>query len=310
PVTKDYYPPLPLISQNTVIEENPDQRKFTTAFTEKTLAFIEKSKKKPFFIYLAHPMPHVPLFVSDKFKGKSGQGLYGDVIMEIDWSVGQIRDYLKQNNLDKNTVLILTSDNGPWLNYGNHAGSTGGLREGKGSTYDGGQKVPCIVEWQGMTPKGLVINKLASAIDLLPTLCEITSSKMPTKKIDGVSLYSLLKGDRKAEPRKHFAYYYRQNNLEAIRYRDWKLVFPHPGRTYEGFDPGKDGKPGGANENYNFSGGLYDLRRDPGERYNVQFANKEVYDTITRIAESMRLDLGDNLTGDKGIGKRAIGEIK
>jgi arylsulfatase len=310
PVTKNYYPPLPLFSQNNKIQENPDQSNFTTDFTKKTLDFIDKNSDQSFFIYLAHPMPHVPLFVSDKFKGKSKQGLYGDVIMEIDWSIGQIRDHLKKRGLSDNTLLILTSDNGPWINYGNHAGSTGGLREGKGSTYDGGQKVPCIMEWPGIIPKGKVCNQLASAIDILPTICEITDSKLPHNTIDGVSLLELLKGNVNAEPRKNFAYYYRQNNLEAVRYGDWKLVFPHPGRTYEGFNPGGDGIPGSANENFNFGGGLYDLRRDPGERYNVQYSNTAMFDTLTTFADSIRTELGDNLKGVQGKGRRKIGDLK
>ena len=310
PVVKDYYPPLPLISQNEVIETNPDQSKFTTIFTEKTINFIEESKNESFFIYLAHPMPHVPLYVSDKFKGKSKQGLYGDVVMELDWSIGQIRDKLKSSGLSDNTILIVTSDNGPWLNYGNHAGSSGGLREGKGTTWEGGQRVPCLIEYGNNINSSKVYNHLASAIDILPTVCEMTGSKLPTKKIDGVSLAPLITGKTMIGPRSTFAYYYRENNLEAVRYHNWKLVFAHPGRTYEGFNPGSDGKPGGANENFSFSGGLYDLRRDPGEKYNLQFSHPEVFKAINTIADSIRSDLGDNLTNNQGNGRRAIGILR
>ncbi len=146
PVNKNYYPDLPLIEGDEVVELDPDQTQFTTMFTERALGFIDKNKDNPFFIYLAHPMPHVPLYVSGKFKGKSKQGLYGDVMMEIDWSVGQILSKLEEEGLDKNTLVIVSSDNGPWLNYGNHAGSTGGLREGKGVSFEGGQRVPCIMQ--------------------------------------------------------------------------------------------------------------------------------------------------------------------
>lgn len=148
------YPDLPLIEGERTIELNPDQSQFTTNFTNRTLEFIDKNKKRPFFIYLAHPMPHVPLFVSDKFKGKSSQGLYGDVMMELDWSIGAVMEKLKGEGLDKNTLVVVISDNGPWLNYGNHAGSSGGLREGKGTSFEGGQRIPCIMQWSGVIPSG------------------------------------------------------------------------------------------------------------------------------------------------------------
>jgi arylsulfatase len=309
PVTKNYYPALPLIKNDETIETNPDNTQFTTWFTEKALDFITRKKDKPFFVYLAHPMPHVPLGVSSKFKGKSKQGLYGDVVMELDWSLGQVRETLKKLKLDDNTLVIVTSDNGPWFNYGNHAGSTGGLREGKGSTYDGGQKVPCLMSWKGKIPSGLVSSSLSSAIDILPTIVEATGAKMPKRRIDGLSLMEVLNGKTDAEPRETFLYYYRRNNLEAVRHGNWKLVFPHPGRTYEGFSPGKDGMPGGANENHNFSGGLYDLRRDPGERYNLMFDYPEITKQLNEIADNAREDLGDALTQKEGKNRREIGRI-
>ena len=309
PVNKNYYPPLPLIEGDEVVATNPDQSQFTTWFTERTINFIKKNKDKPFFAYLAHPMPHVPLFVSDKFKGKSQQGLYGDVIMELDWSIGQIRKTLKDLKLDENTLLIVTSDNGPWLSYGNHAGSAGGFREGKGTTFEGGHRVPCIVEWTGVVPAGRVSNNLAAGIDILPTIVEATSARLPTKKIDGVSLLANLKGNLSVKPRENFLFYYRRNNLEAVRHGDWKLVFAHPGRTNVGFKPGKDGQPGGGNENFNHQGGLYDLRRDPGERYNVQFDFPEVTAELMKIADEARQDLGDDLTNSPGQNRRPIGRV-
>ncbi len=309
PVNKNYYPPLPLIEGNRVIETNPDQSRFTTMFTERATGFIKENRNKPFFVYLAHPMPHVPLFVSEKFKGKSAQGLYGDVIMELDWSIGRIRETLRSLNLEKNTILIVTSDNGPWLPYGNHAGSTGGFREGKGSTFEGGQRVPCLVEWPGVVPAGVVCNNLASGLDMLPTIAEATGASLPVKKIDGVSLLKNWKGDFSVKPRETFLFYYRKNNLEAIRHGDWKLVFTHPGRTHEGFSPGKDGQPGGVTENYIHKRGLYDLRRDPGERYNVEFDFPEVAEKLMRIADEARDDLGDDLTGNPGKNRRQIGTV-
>jgi arylsulfatase len=310
PSAGKYYPPLPLIEGDQVIKTNPDNTQFTTLFTEKAVDFIRRSKTKPFFLYLAHPLPHVPLAVSDKFKGKSKQGLYGDVMMEIDWSIGQILQTLKELKLEKNTLVIFTSDNGPWINYGNHAGSTGGLREGKGTSFEGGQRVPCLMLWKGTIPEGFVCNKLVSGIDILPTLAAISGAALPEKRIDGVNILSLMKGDINANPRKSFYYYYRKNSLEAVSNGDWKLVFAHPGRTYEGFKPGKDGLPGGANENCNFPAALYDLRRDPGERYDVKESNPEVVAELEKIASEAREDLGDDLTGNPGKNRREPGRIQ
>lgn len=310
PVTKNYYPPLPLIEGDQTLATNPDNTQFTTQFTEKTLDFIRRKRNNPFFVYLAHPLPHVPLAVSDKFKGKSKQGLYGDVMMEIDWSVGQILQTLKVLKLEKNTLVIFTSDNGPWLNYGNHAGSSGGLREGKGTSFEGGQRVPCLMKWEGTIPEGIVCSKLASGIDILPTIAAIAGAPLPEKKIDGVNIIELMKGDPEANPRKSFLYYYRKNSLEAVNNGNWKLVFPHPGRTYEGFAPGKNGQHGGANENFSFEGGLYDLRRDPGERYNVKESYPEIVAELEKIAAEAREDLGDDLTGNPGKNLREPGKIK
>lgn len=304
------YPDLPLIQGDRTIELNPDQSRFTTNFTNRTLEFIDKNKKRPFFIYLAHPMPHVPLFVSDRFKGKSKQGLYGDVMMEIDWSVGAVLDKLKKEGLDKNTLVVLVSDNGPWLNYGNHAGSSGGLREGKGTSFEGGQRVPCIMQWTGVIPSGAVCDKMASAIDLLPTFSAISNAKLPDVKIDGVDIMPLLKDDPTANPRTSFYYYYRVNDLEAVSDGQYKLIFPHTYRCYENFVPGDDGRPGKVEEYYRLNEKmLIDLRRDPGERYNVIGQHLDVVERLERMANEAREDLGDNLTGDKGKNCRSAGRI-
>jgi arylsulfatase A-like enzyme len=309
PTGKNYYPPLPLIEGEEVVATNPDQSQFTTQFTERTVEFIRRNKDNPFFVYLAHPMPHVPLFVSDKFAGKSEQGLYGDVMMELDWSVGQVLSVIDELGLEENTLVIFTSDNGPWLNYGNHAGSSGGLREGKGTTFEGGQRVPCLMRWKGTLPGGVVMNNLASGIDVLPTLADIAGADLPERKIDGVSLRPLLMGETDAHPRETFLYYYRNNNLEAIRHGNWKLVFPHPGRTYAGFEPGADGMPGKAMENFEHQGGLFDLRRDPGEQYNVMEFYPEIAEQLNALANEAREDLGDDLTGMPGKNRRKPGLI-
>jgi arylsulfatase A-like enzyme len=310
---KGKYPPLPLIKGNETfryIQTLTDQSQLTTIYTEHAVDFIHRNKNKPFFLYLPHSMPHVPIAVSEKFKGKSKQGLYGDVVMEIDWSVGEIMKALKADGLDKNTLVVFTSDNGPWLNFGNHAGSTGGLREGKGTSFEGGQKEPCIMRWPGVIPAGTVCNQLSATIDLLPTVAAITGGSLPDHVIDGVNILPLLKGDTKAAPRKEFYYYYRRNNLEAVRLDNWKLVLPHKGRSYENQQPGKDGYPGPAPEDVPVALALYDLRRDPGERYDVQTSHPDIVQRLQALAEKAREDLGDDLTNRKGKNVRLPGMVQ
>jgi arylsulfatase len=305
-------PELPLLHNTEKIREfhNLDeQAEITTIYTEKAVQFIRDNRKNPFFLYLAHNMPHVPLAVSGKFKGKSEQGMYGDVVMEIDWSVGEVLKTIDECGLTNKTLVIFTSDNGPWLNFGNHAGSAGGLREGKGTSFEGGQREPCLMRWPGIIPAGTVCNELSSTIDLMPTFAAITGAALPEKRIDGVSILPLLKGDFGSKPRKQFYYYYRQNSLEAVREGTWKLVLPHPGRTYEGHAPGSDGKAGQVNENFGFPGGLYDLRRDPGERYNVRDLYPDVIARLEKIVQEARDDLGDDITGNPGKNRREPGRI-
>lgn len=309
PDIRDYFPPLPLIENELVIATNPDHNQFTLQFTQKAIEFIRRNRSKPFFLYLAHPLPHVPLGVSEAFRGKSEQGMYGDVMMEIDWGIGEIMKTVRKLGIERNTLVIFTSDNGPWINYGNHAGSTAGLREGKGTTFEGGQRVPCIMWWEGTIPAGTVTNRLAAGIDILPTIAEITGAPLPARRIDGVSLMPLLKGDLSAIPRKEFYYYYRKNNLEAVTDGRWKLVFPHHGRTYEGFQPGSDGKPGAVYENHFFEGGLYDLWRDPGERYDLKEYYPEIVQRLENLSAEAREDLGDDLTGAPGKNRREPGRV-
>lgn len=298
------YPPLPLYEGNKAIKtitNLDDASRLTAAITERAVGFIRKHKEDPFFMYVPHPLPHVPLAVSSRFKGKSERGMYGDVLMELDWSVGEILAELKKQGLDNNTIILLTSDNGPWLNYGDHAGSSGGFREGKGTSFEGGQRVPLIVRWPNVVPAGRVSNKLLTAMDILPTLAELCDARLPKKKIDGVEWTALLKGDDSKVPRDEFLYYYRKNNLEAVRKGNWKLVFPHSGRSYEGDLPGKGGVPGLAPENRKFPLALYNLERDPGERYDVSRQHPEIVTALNKLAEDARADLGDDL--QKRIGK-------
>jgi len=307
------YPPLPLMEGNEKAGEIltfQDQDKLTTLYTERAVKFIEKNKNRPFFLYIAHSMVHVPLGVSDKFRGKSPQGMFGDVMMEVDWSVGEVMKVLERNGLEKNTLVIFTSDNGPWLNFGNHAGNTGGLREGKGTSWEGGQRVPCIMRWPGMIPAGTVCNKLASSIDILPTLAAITGAPLPDKKIDGVNILPLLLGDKEAFPCHEFLYYYQQNALEAVQIDYWKLILPHSGRTYRGFKPGSDGWPGPTGTEKIETMQLYDLRRDPGEQYDVSQWYPEKVKELLELVERARADLGDDLTQRPGRGRRKPGRIQ
>ena len=306
---KNTYPELPLIKGNELYRELKsieDQNEITTVYTEAAVDFIRRKHDDPFFLYVAHSMPHVPLAVSDKFKGKSEQGLYGDVMMEIDWSVGEILNALDEYGVAENTLVIFTSDNGPWLCFGDHAGSAGGLREGKGTSYEGGQRVPCIMKWPGVIPESTICNKLSSTIDVLPTLAEITGATMPKAKIDGVNILPLLKGEQDADPRRVLYYYYGNNQLEAVRKDNWKLVFPHDHRSYVGDEPGQNGLPGPT---HTATSGLelYDLRRDPGEQYDVSAFYPEKISELQALAEKAREDMGDSLTGNEGANRREPG---
>ena len=281
----------------------------TPTITQKAVGFIRKHKHKPFFLYVPHPLPHVPLAASKRFKGKSEKGIFGDVLMELDWSVGQILKELKSQGLDENTLVIFTSDNGPWLNYGDHAGSAGGFREGKGTSFEGGQREPTIMRWPGVIPAGRISNKLLSTIDILPTLVKLTGARLPAEKIDGIEFVDLLKGNDVQTPRHEFLYYYRKNSLEAVRKDNWKLIFAHPGRSYEVSLPGREGQPGATSETHAFAKALYDLTRDPGERYNVLEQHPEIVAELEKIADRAREDLGDDLQQKEGKNRREAGKV-
>ncbi len=292
------YPVLPMLEgDNPVryIKTLEDQGQLTGIYTERATAFIKKNKNNPFFLYLAHSMVHVPIAASPKFKSKSKLGLFGDVMMEVDWSVGEVMKTLRENGLDKNTLVVFTSDNGPWLNFGNHAGNTGGLREGKGSSWEGGQREPCIMRWPGKIPAGTICNKIASTLDLLPTIANIIGATLSSNKIDGINILPLLLQEANANPRNELAYYYKTNDLEAVRKERWKLVFPHLGRTYKNNLPGRDGWPSPTPE-VKVAMALYDLSSDPGETIDVQSQHQDVVKDLQALGDKYRKDLGDNLT--------------
>ena len=300
---KGKYPPLPLLEGNKplkFIRNLEDQATLTTTYTERAVKFINKNKKNPFFLYLAHSMPHVPIAASTKFTKKSQGGLYGAVMEEIDWSVGEVMKSLDANGLTNNTLVIFTSDNGPWLTFGNHAGNTGGLREGKGTAWEGGLKVPCIMRWPGNIPAGTICNSLAATLDLLPTITNICKAKLPVKKIDGVDILSLLTLQTNAHPRDEFVYYYDRNNLKAIRNAQWKLVFPNISQTYNKPNAiGAGGFPGKYGSD-TVSLALFDLRTDPGENRDVKDKHPDIVQQLTLLANKYRKELGDDLTKQIG----------
>ena len=306
------FPHLPLVEGNETIElikNYAGQDKLSTLYTEKAVDFINRNAEQPFFLYLPHTMPHIPLGVSDKFRGKSEQGMYGDVMMEIDWSVGQIMEVLETNGISDHTLVIFTTDNGPWLNYGNHAGSSGGLREGKTTSWEGGQRVPFILKWPGQTPEGSICHKLSCTIDLLPSIAEIVGADLPERKIDGVSLTALWSGDFEAEPRQELYYYYGKNNLNAVRKGNWKLVFPHTFGSYHAI-PGNDGRGGRRIQTQVDSLELYNLMRDPGEEYNVISLYPEKVEELQAVAAKAREELGDLNEGiEMGKENRPIGAL-
>lgn len=311
PETKGYYPPLPLYQDDKVVDTVlTDQSMFTTWFTKKSVDFIKRNKENPFFLYLAHPMPHVPLFVSDKFKGKSDRGLYGDVIMEIDWSVGEVLKALKENGLEENTLVIFLSDNGPWLSYSGHSGSAYPLKEGKGTSWDGGVKVPAIMKWKGRIPEGKVQKNPAMSIDLLPTIAALTGAQLPPLPIDGLDISSMLTDNSAVSPQEAYFVYYNRNELQAIVMGDWKIYLPH---RYRSIAPEQGFRDDGIPINYTMIDleemELYHIPTDPSEGNNVIDDNPQVVEQFLRLAEIAYLDMGDALTGKEGKNLREPGKI-
>jgi len=280
------WPHLPLMEGNEII--NPqvsakDQELLTKQYTLRTVSFIEKNKEEPFFVYLPHSMVHVPLFVSDDFKGKSGAGLFGDVMMEVDWSVGEIMKVLRKHNLHKNTLFVFTSDNGPWLNYGDHAGSAAPLREGKGTMFDGGCREPMLAWWPGTITANSICREPAMTIDLLPTIAHLTKAKLPEHTIDGQNVWPLFTEDGAVSP--HEAYYlYYGNQLQAVRQGKWKLHFPHSYRTMAG----KPGGKGGIPTNYSQAKiglSLFDLSQDIGESKDLKDKHPKVVQRLSQLGK-------------------------
>ena len=302
------WPHLPLYEGSKVI--NPqimpeDQVTLTRSLTERAVQFIEDKKDTPFFIYLPNPQPHVPLFASEEFQGKTTRGLFGDVLSEIDWQVGKIIETLKAHQLDENTCIVFTSDNGPWLSYGDHAGSAGPLREGKGTNFEGGFRVSCLMRWPGKIPAGSVTNEIAATMDLLPTFCHLADSELPERKIDGRDISALmLTPESASSPHKVFFHYDGGNRLAAVRSGKWKLMFP---QNYNSPIPGSGGLPG-KNQKKRIDLSLFDLEADVGETTNLAEDNPEIVARLKLAAQRMRRDLGDGKE-NRGFARRRIGSL-
>ena len=281
-----------------------DQSAHTRKLTERTVQFIEQNKSQPFFIYLPHPLPHVPLFMGPDFEGKTERGAYGDVVEELDWSVGRILDTLDANGLRENTLVIFTSDNGPWLRYGDHGGSAGPLREGKGTHFEGGFRVPCIVSWPGTIPPGTVNSQFAATLDLLPTFAALAEAPLPPNRIiDGQDIRSLLLGEETKDYERTF-FYYQGPNLNAVRQGKWKLILPS---SYTVWEKGHDGIPGAQQTQHQIELSLYNLDTDVGETTNVADQHPRIVDEIQALADAARLDLGDGQT--VGANVRPLGRV-
>ncbi len=307
---KNPWPDLPLIEGDQII--NPkvtgeDQTQLTTQYTQRAVKFIEKNKDKPFFLYVPHNQCHVPLYVSDKFKGKTERGLFGDVMAELDWSVGEILAALKTNGIDEHTLVIFTSDNGPWLSYGTHAGSAGPFREGKGTTWEGGHRVPMIARWPGKIPAGTVCNEMAATIDVLPTLAKLADAPLPKNAIDGKDIWPLLSSAKDAKtPHEAYAFYW-LGHLQAIRSGKWKLHFPHDYRTLKN-KGGDEGNPAAYSASKTELA-LYDVEADLGETTNLAQKHPDIVENLKKLAEKYREDLGDTATKQIGKGVRPAGKL-
>jgi arylsulfatase A len=306
---KGTYPDLPLIDGDRTIALNPDQTQLTKDYTARATRFIARNKERPFFLYLAHSMPHVPLFASDRFRDQSGAGLYGDVIQEIDWSVGEVLKALEENGLSQNTLVIFTSDNGPWLSYGNHSGSAGKLREGKGTVWEGGVRIPCVMRWPGKIPANTVCTEPSMTIDIFPTVAHITGATLPRHKIDGKNIWPLIDGTPGAtSPQQAYFFYYNTNDLLAVRSGPWKLYVPQPYRSLNGRPGGTNGIPA-KYENLETDLALYNLESDPSETKNLASAERESGKRLEFLLTQMRRDLGDALSNTQPAAARQPGRI-
>ncbi|MCL4124580.1 UNVERIFIED_CONTAM: hypothetical protein GTU68_036383 [Idotea baltica] len=270
-----FYPPIPLYDQREVIETEPDQRQLTKRYTKAATEFIETNREAPFFLYMAHSFPHIPLFASEDFEGKSTRGLYGDVVEELDWSVGQIMGKVRDLGLSENTFVFFTSDNGPWLVMNNRGGSAGLLREGKGCTWEGGMREPAIAWWPGKIAPGQVTQSIASTMDLFVTALKLGGGELPTDRVyDGVDMMPILTGPTSTV--RDDVYYYLGRELFAVRKGPWKMHYktftPYRGQKPEVHDPPL----------------LYNVEEDPSEMRDVAADHPRIIAELEAVAEAHR----------------------
>ncbi len=291
---KDKRPPLPLLRNEKVIEAPAEQETLTKRYTQEVIRFITEHKDQPFFVYLPHTMPHNPVHASDAFRGGSSNGRYGDAVEEIDWSAGRILEAVRQLGLDNNTLVLFTSDNGAASRWG---GGNGPLRGGKGSTWEGGMREPCIVRWPGRIPAGKTCDELTCTMDLMPTFAGLAGTEPPQDRIiDGKDIWPLMAGQKGADSPHEAFYYYHTSQLQAVRSGKWKLHLPI-----------KSKKKGWSGTESHVAVALYDLEADIAERNNVADKHPEVVQRLLALAEKARKDLGD--VGIEGAGQRPAGWV-
>jgi arylsulfatase A len=285
------YPPLPLMRNEAVIETEPDQNLLTGRYTAEAIRFMTEHRTRPFFLYLAHSMPHDPAHAGPGFRGKSANGIYGDTIEELDWSTGQILDALKRLELDDRTLVVLTSDNGAPRRWG---GSNAPLRGFKESTWEGGMRVPCLARWPGKIPRGSVSDQMVTSMDLLPTLAGLGGAAVPGDRIlDGRDVWPILSSQPGARtPHDRFFYYF-MGDLEAVRSGKWKLHLGH--------------RPPNSTDRVVQDPELYDLEADLGETTTLAAKHPNVVRRLMALAEEAREELGDDRTGHKGTRTRPAG---
>ncbi len=283
PYSNDMRPPkwpdIPLLEGNDTLELNPDQGKLTALYTERSIQFIEKNRDQPFFIYLPYAMPHVPLYASEQFSGKSNRGIYGDVVEEIDWSVGEILKSLEKNQLDKNTLVFFTSDNGPWIVKHLEGGSAGLFRDGKGSTWEGGLRVPAIAYWPGQIAAGAVNQTPFHATDLFTTLHSLAGIPLPEKNaLDGISLPDVLLENKEEKPDRLLFYYGPDNEVMAVRKSSWKLHIKTFSQTANDYFEGELPL-------------LFDLDQDPSETQNQAAQHPELVQELRQAIEDHKAEV-------------------
>lgn len=306
------FPPLPLFDGNEVINADVqpnDQKGLTKLYADRAIQFIERHQKEPFLCYVPFAMPHVPLYVTDEFKGSSEQGPFGDVVQEIDANVGRVVDLIDKLDLGSKTLIIFTSDNGPWTAFGHHAGSSGGLREAKGTCWEGGVRVPCVMRWTGSIPAGTVCDEPLMTIDIFPTIARLIGAELPKLSIDGKDVWPLMAGEPGAKsPQEAYYFYFKQSEMQAMRSGKWKLIFPHEYRTLNGRPGGENGLP--AKFDFKMAGlELYDLEADPGETTDVAKDHPDVVERLTALANAARSRMGDRLTKTRGSDVRSPGQV-